>query len=277
LIPGNYIFMRLVVIASLMLCACTIAPTSKRPGDTVIAYPFASDSVLLHITDLAGDAGKTDTIHFVYYGDESLHSGKELEKLLKQDQARLLRKNYVFVGFAHFGNYRIKRRRDFISPSVKTADGFKAVSNNYGQADRFYSFLATSIIPVAEAKYAGHPVKRSFIGHSLGGLFATYLLVRNDSLFTNLYALSPALWIDDYHILGYEQEKQGELKGAMKTLWISCGSNETLNRIKTGVERLADTLTKREYQGIQFKVKIYEDKSHNSSVVPTLKDILSDL
>ncbi|MEO5563827.1 MAG: alpha/beta hydrolase-fold protein, partial [Chitinophagaceae bacterium] len=94
---------------------------------------------------------------------------------------------------------------------------------NYGQADTFYSFLRDHIIPLGEQKDAGQVIERSFIGHSLGGLFAAYLLARGDTLFTNLYALSPALWIDEYHILNYESKQQAKLRSLRKNIWVSCG------------------------------------------------------
>src|SRR6202008_2705663 len=119
-----------------------------------------------------------------------------------------------------------------ISPSVKTTNGYAGRSDEYGQADSFYHLLKKEIMPAVEAGFSKHPVKRSFIGHSLGGLFATYLLVSRDTLFHDLYALSPSLWIDDYHILHYECLQQDQLTKSQKNYWISCGSAEKLNKIR---------------------------------------------
>lgn len=224
---------------------------------------------------MASTASKRDTIHIVYYADGSLKSGKQMQELIVQHSAALSKKNYVFVGVAHYGYFRPKRRRDFITPSVKTEAGYKGVSEDYGQADNFYSFLKNEIIPLAEKKYAGYTISRSFIGHSLGGLFAAYLFVNGDELFDNVYALSPSLWIDNYHILDYENEQQDKLRKLKKNVWISCGSSETFNRIKAGVDRIEDTLVKRQYPGINYTIKIYDGHSHNSSVAPTLNDIFN--
>src|SRR5689334_15361940 len=195
---------RIVIILVFILAACTVN-TQKRPGDIVLPYPAAQDSFLVHITDLSGNANNDDTIHFVYYPDESLKSGKHMEELIEKNREQLLKKNYVFIGIAHYGSYRVKRRRDFIAPSVKTDRGYIGESPTYGQADTFFTFLKEKILPLAETKFKGHPVQRSFIGHSLGGLFATYLLIHDDSIFQNLYALSPALWIDNYEIMEKER------------------------------------------------------------------------
>jgi predicted alpha/beta superfamily hydrolase len=267
-----YDMIRVFSVFVLLAWGC-IAHTKKQPGDIVVAYPFAKDSFLVRINDLAANAGPGDTIHVVYYADGSLKSGKQMEAIIEKYRTELSKKNYVFAGIAHFGQYRVKRRRDFISPSVRTAGGYKGSSDNYGQADSFYYFLQHTIMPLAEKKFSGHIIERSFIGHSLGGLFAAYLLVNGDSLFNNLYALSPALWIDGYHILDYESSQQDKLNKLEKNIWISCGSRETFNRIKTSVDRIRDTLHKRKYTGIGYTVKMYEGKTHNSSVGPTLEEI----
>lgn len=266
--------MRFCFLFLLIVCGCVAHPT-KKPDDIVLPYPPANDSFLVRVNDLAVNAGSSDTIHIVYYGDGSLKSGKQMEEMVARHKEGLLKNNYVFVGISHFGYFRSKRRRDFISPSVKTEKGYEGVSADYGQADNFYNFLKNTIVPLAEKKYSGRIIKRSFIGHSLGGLFASYLLVNGDSLFDNLYALSPSLWIDDYHILDYESLQQNKLNQVKKNIWISCGSSETFNHIKTGLGKIQDTLDKRKYPGIHYQIKIYDGESHNSSVGPTLTDIFN--
>ena len=274
--PGPGISMKFFFILAIMTCSCMVH-TKKQPGDIIVSYPFANDSFLIRVTDLAVNAKLQDTIHIVYYSDESLKSGKQTEKTIEKYKNSLLEKNYVFAGFAHFGYFRSKRRRDFISPSIKTANGYIGKNADYGQADTFYHLLKNKIIPVVEEKFSGHPVKRSFIGHSLGGLFATYLLVNGDSLFNDLYALSPSLWIDDYHILNYENLEQDKLMKRRKDYWISCGGSETLNKIRQSVGRMKDSLAIRRYPGIHhYRVKVYDGKTHNSAVAPALDDIFKD-
>lgn len=265
---------RPLLIFSLLLAACTVN-TQKLPGDIVLPYPVANDSFLVHITDLSGNAKAEDTIHFVYYPDESLKSGKHMEELIELNREELQGNHFVFVGLAHYGQYRVKRRRDFIAPSVKTEKGFMGESANYGQADTFFAFLKETIIPLAETKFKGHSIQRSFIGHSLGGLFATYLLIHDDSLFNNLYALSPALWIDNYHILKKESMDRNRIMGYNKNVWISCGGNETINRIRRSVANIEDTLEDRKYPGIHYTVKVYDRENHNSSVMPAMKEIFA--
>lgn len=268
--------MKLFLLSSIILCAC-IAPTHKKPGDIVMSYPFAQDSFLVRTNNFIDSAKPGDTVHVVYYSDGSLNSGKQVEIMIGENENKLQQHHYVFVGIAHFGHFRAKRRRDFIMPSVKTENGYGGLNANYGQADSFYHFLKDKIILQAEKDLSGYVIQRSFIGHSLGGLFAVYLLVSGDTLFTNLYSLSPSLWIDHYHILNYESSKQEELKNLHKNLWVSCGSAETFNRIRRSVGRIEDTLALRKYPGLRYYIKVYDGKTHNSAVPPALKDIFEAL
>lgn len=123
------IFIRL--IALLLVTVSCASPVIEQPGDIVLTYPAAKDSFLVHIKDLATNAGKQDTIHMVYYPDGSLKSGKQMQELITQHSTALSKKNYVFVALSHYGFFRSKWRRDFITPSVKTGNGYKGVSENY--------------------------------------------------------------------------------------------------------------------------------------------------
>lgn len=51
--------------------------------------------------------------------------------------------------------------------------------------------------------------------------------------------------------MNYECKNQQRLASVKKNIWISCGGDETLNRIKTGVEKLKDTLATRQYPDIR--------------------------
>jgi predicted alpha/beta superfamily hydrolase len=101
------------------------------------------------------------------------------------------------------------------------------------------------------------------------------LFLYNDSLFQDLYALSPSLWIDDYHLLQYESQRGSQFEEFQKNYWVSCGSAEKLNRIVGGVKRFSDSLERRNYPTVRHRATIYKGKTHNSSVGPALEDIFT--
>jgi len=62
-----------------------------------------------------------------------------------------------------------------------------------GGADAFLGFIGDELIPYVDRRYRTAPF-RVLIGHSLGGLFATYALSHRPELFTGYVVLEPSLW-----------------------------------------------------------------------------------
>jgi predicted alpha/beta superfamily hydrolase len=70
-----------------------------------------------------------------------------------------------------------------------------------GGADQFIKFLVDELRPALAARYpidAGH---QSLMGHSLGGFFTLYALMRRPDAFRNYIAISPSLWWDDHELV----------------------------------------------------------------------------
>jgi predicted alpha/beta superfamily hydrolase len=64
-----------------------------------------------------------------------------------------------------------------------------------GGGERFIQFLEKELIPDIEANYRTLPY-RVCIGHSLGGLMSSHLLVHHAGLFDAYIAIDPSLWWD---------------------------------------------------------------------------------
>lgn len=70
-----------------------------------------------------------------------------------------------------------------------------------GGADPFITFLVEELRPALAARYpidAGH---QSLMGHSLGGFFTLYALMKRPSAFRNYIAVSPSLWWDEHSLV----------------------------------------------------------------------------
>lgn len=65
-----------------------------------------------------------------------------------------------------------------------------------GQADDYLSFLKNELIPKINQSYrtSGYKI---LAGHSLGGLFGTYVLQQSPELFDAYHLFSPSLWWDE--------------------------------------------------------------------------------
>ena len=95
----------------------------------------------------------------------------------------------IVVGIA-----TVDRRRDFTFPTSIQADKKKYPTS--GQSDKFRSFFETELQPYIDSNYKTNHDK-TIIGQSLGGLFATELLLKKPALFNRYIIISPSLWWDN--------------------------------------------------------------------------------
>lgn len=209
----------------------------------------------------------------VYYCDANLKSGSYLRKLLSTTEFNSQLKNKIFVGIGHTGNYHVLRRRDFILPAIRGNDT-AGLDKNYGQAEKFYSYLKDELIPAVNKKFKTNAGSNSIIGHSLGGLFAFFCLFRSDNLFAKYFALSPALWIDHYSIYKFNRIPGG-LPGK-KYLYFVSGSNETINKILRGTNEAKSFLDKKNYTDLVYDYDVLKGETHNSEVPISLAKILRE-
>lgn len=86
------------------------------------------------------------------------------------------------------------RNKDFLSSNEykETADTYHG---HLGNADNFLNFISTEVIPLVDKSYRTLP-KRIAIGHSNGGTFITYCLLKQPALFDAYISISPNLGYD---------------------------------------------------------------------------------
>lgn len=99
----------------------------------------------------------------------------------------------IVVGIAS-----VDRERDF---TFQTTD--PKLKKNFprtGHSARFISFIERELQPYIESKYKANSGK-TLIGQSLGGLFATEVLLKKPALFNRYIIVSPSLWWDNGSLL----------------------------------------------------------------------------
>jgi predicted alpha/beta superfamily hydrolase len=90
--------------------------------------------------------------------------------------------------------YRKTRTRDY-TPVYAPDGGYGAEYQKVsGGAPKFRAFLAKELIPLIERRYRTTPGDRALVGHSYGGLFATFVLLTEPELFKRYIIVSPSLW-----------------------------------------------------------------------------------
>ncbi len=99
----------------------------------------------------------------------------------------------IVVGIA-----TVDRRRDYTFPTTIEED--KKRYPTTGHSDKFIGFIEEELQPFIETKYKTNKSK-TIIGQSLGGLFATEILLKKPTLFNKYIIISPSLWWDNGSLL----------------------------------------------------------------------------
>jgi uncharacterized protein len=237
---------------------------------------FVKDSFDIYVSLPDNYETSDSSYHTIYYMDANLKSGKATREAILNFRQKQQPINAIFIGVGHFRNFRELRRRDMITPFIASGDSLVSNDQNYGHSEEFYRFIQDELIPHIESKYKCNQ-DRSWIGHSLGGLFAFYCLFKKDALFKNYVALSPSLWINESNIYYFEEKYSRFPNHQSKSVYLNVGSRETLNKILKSSRRMKDTLEKRNYPGLSLIYRELEGETHNSEVPIALEMILPKL
>jgi predicted alpha/beta superfamily hydrolase len=155
----------------------------------------------------------------------------------------------IVVGIA-----TVDRRRDFTFPTTIKED-LKTYPTT-GHSNNFISFIENELQPFMQAKYKTNNDK-TIIGQSLGGLFATEVLLKKPTLFNKYIIISPSLWWDNGSILNINSN-----------LLTANFNQQTKIYIGVGKEGLAPTKTPRvmEVDANLLTEKVKGIKSKNVTV-----------
>ncbi len=115
------------------------------------------------------------------------------------------------------------RARDF-SPTV---DATQEDPSLMGGADRFLAFFRDELKPWVGDRYDVDPDDSTFFGDSLGGLFATHVLLSEPATFRRYGIGSPSLWWDQKMIFGSEAAYAAAHDDLAAKVFVSVGELET--------------------------------------------------
>jgi predicted alpha/beta superfamily hydrolase len=153
-----------------------------------------------------------------------------------------------------------QRDRDFLPVHVPNPE----IS---GGADNFLSFIKNELIPYVESKYPSNKIY-SIYGHSYGGLFTLYALLKEPQLFEVYYATDPPFgWNNDY-LIKMAAEKLENLS-SNKVLWLA-GITETYKY--QGIDRLDSVLHEKASKNLKWQMVTFPNEKHNSVRLKAMYD-----
>ncbi|HVN58289.1 MAG TPA: alpha/beta hydrolase-fold protein [Bacteroidales bacterium] len=177
--------------------------------------------------------------------------------------------NIIVIGIGYGQGLEVwylKRNRD-LTPTFDSIAGksFPGI----GGAENFYKFIRDELLPYAETSYRINKDSVSLFGHSLGGLFASYVLFKHPEMFNGYIIGSPSLWWDHKYILKLENEYHNNHSDLNKTVYFANGSLEDKNMTGSTYE-LVQSMQKHNYRGLALSNKVFEDETHISVITAIL-------
>lgn len=246
---------------------------SKSYQPTKDSFSIRSDHTGdTYIIQIKKPAGFNDSSFYtvVYVADGLIGTGKYILGI-DSSWAATIPSNCIVVTIGHTGKWEMKRRRDFI-PS--DAGGYK--DENFGNADEFYSFLKSELIPYVDRTFPKQQEK-VFIGHSFSGLFSLYAALRNEQLFDQYFAISPSAWANKRELLKIEKKFVNSAGDFDASIHIYAGGLEQFNKVLSSTKDFIKPLEEKKYESLELSFEIIPWANHFSVRKPAIDKILLSL
>ena len=184
-----------------------------------------------------------------------------------------LNKTVLIVGIGYDSPlaYDTKRRTRDLTPAASGEE-----YANGGGAAEFYDFVKDELFPLVEKKYSTAKSDKIYFGHSFGGLFGIYALLRDDGIFDEFFIASPSLWWGESQLIR-DALDEGKLRSNLKAKFIMlvAGSREMRKgkTDKAGILKVADLAEILKTKGLSCEFKLYEGASHGEVISLALQDL----
>lgn len=137
------------------------------------------------------------------------------------------------------------------------------------RADAFHRVLKEEIIPQIERAYRTNG-DRALHGHSLGGLFASYVLFEDPDLFSRYAIVSPAYGWDGESMFLRERRFRAGRTGLPKQVYIAVGGLEgpaMVGYMWRMTSALCAGMKDGPYRDLNLTAEVVPDEHHNSAVL----------
>jgi len=169
------------------------------PGTEVVTLPTADNGIDYELYIRVPEACRDDAPCPALYMLDAEYSFGLSALIAEHLEARGQLRPVILVAIAYQDKtrYRENRSRDYTPVFVADGGYGPQYQTRSGGGPAFLDVIANEIIPFIEARTAAAPSARGLMGHSYGGLFATFAMLERPDLFTDFLIVSPSYWYDD--------------------------------------------------------------------------------
>ncbi len=161
------------------------------------------------------------------------------------------------------------RDRDYTFPKALPSDSFMCS----GGGALFYEFIKTKVKPYINHTYRTDTASQTIMGHSLGGYFVLYALLKDiqgHGLFTDYVAASPSISYCDNYIVKALSPLPISRQGRKPKLYLTVGELEMKENGSADLNQLGDILSAGGL--LDLKIRIYEGSEHMGTAIPSFED-----
>ena len=158
--------------------------------------------------------------------------------------------------------YKRNRTRDYTpvhAPRGGYGTEYQKVS---GGGPKFRSFIASELVPLIDRRFRTSN-DRTIIGHSYGGLFATYVLLTEPALFKRYVVVSPSIWYANRIALTMEQTAADSGIRPDARVFFAVGALES-SVMSDDLTELYRRLRSRNNARLNMTLRMFEGERHNS-------------
>lgn len=241
--------------------ALASAPTPETGEPIVIAHRHRLESkvmnetrsYLVHKPDGYDFTSQRYSVVILLDGDANIpHVSATMEELARSGRSLPM----LVVGIEN-----TDRQRD-LTPPITSAETEDQPKGAVGGAGKFLSFIGDELLPELDRTYRTHPT-RILIGHSYGGLFATYALLNRPDLFKAYIAVSPSLWWDNQALAKQADQFAIDHEDLQAAVYMTMGNEG--GAMLGGAQKVAGSLASVRGMGVNFQH--WPDENHGSVVI----------
>lgn len=262
-----------LVLVLLVAFACATPATAKPyvvPNSEVIALRSKQTGANYQLfVALPSDYHTSKKTYPVVYMLDADYSFALVRNVVQHFVEREDMPPVILVAIAYPGadkdrvTYRMNRTRDY-TPAYAPDGGYGAEYQKVsGGGPKFRAFIASELIPLIESRYRTTQGDRTIIGHSYGGLFGTYVLLTQPTLFKRYVLVSPSLWYSNRIALTMEEAAATAGIRPEARVFLAVGSRENTPMIDDLVE-LVKNLRSRNNPKLTVQYRVYDGETHNS-------------